>query len=423
MAATLPGVNTTLIDTYSALEASRDVFTDRVAIIARTGSSADADYAHDYDPRKYMSLQDVRDIHGADSELYEAFFHALYSGCTDIWLVPIPETAEEDRTEDLNTAYDALYSVRPSIVVPYGRGAQIDIDTDGTITRSVPVFGSSPTFPDGAYVDSSYAYASDLAKACDALSSEGRTCIGILGFYPFSAITASDIITELGEEGSPGTALSDLPLTTTFEIDESEKFLQVVLAEVETAGMGPWPWRSGQTQTYYRSNGALNYAGTISRLIAHDATTGKTVQGVSDIAFRIPRTQMLSCIASNVVAFDVNNGLIRVVDGMTYADDGSDFERLSTVRIAGVVDDMVRRVGQKFIGKGMNMENRNALVTGISTGFGNLIKAGALLDADFKIRFDGPSYTAYVDSLIIPAWELRRIALTIKVNFAGTELT
>ena len=131
MTATLPGVKTTLIDTYSALEASRDVYTDRLVIIGRTGSDADADYAHDFEPKKYMSLQDVGSIHGVTSELYEAFFHALFSGATDIWLCPLPTTAEEDRSEDLLTAYDSLYNIRPSIVVPYGRGARIDVTADG----------------------------------------------------------------------------------------------------------------------------------------------------------------------------------------------------------------------------------------------------------------------------------------------------
>lgn len=420
----LPGVNTTLLDTYAALRASYEAYSDRVVIIARTGTGdapegPDPDYAHNYEPKRYTSLANVASVHGTSSELYEAFYHAQYSGCVDIWLCPIPDTPAEDRTTELNSAYETLYTVRPSIVVPYGRGAQIDIDEDGVATRSVPQFGDSPYHTDGAYANSTYTYVDDLADACADLSSSERICIGILGMEAFDDVTATGMITNIGEYEDYGTLFDNIPTPAELTTSANGKFINLVLAEVETAGMGPWAWRNGTTTSYYRSNGALNYAGLISKLAVDDAPTNKIVSGISNIGFKLSRNQTLACIAKQVVTFNVNNGIVRVDDAMTYAPTGSDFQRLSTVRIIAVCDDMIRRVGQKFIGKGMRIDTRNSFTTAIASGFDNLMSSGIILEADFRVRYDGANYTAYVDAVVVPAWELRRIEFTIQVTFQG----
>jgi len=425
MAATMPGINTTLLDTFSALDVSRDAFGDRVVIVARTGTGAapvgpDTNYDnHVGEAKHYTNLADVATIHGTGSELYEAFYHAQYAGCTDIWLCPISGTAAADRSADLIAAYESLYAVRPSIIVPYGRGAQIDIDADGVITRTVPQFGASPQFTDGAYAESAYGYLEDLADACADLSNTERICIGIMGFEALDAITSAGLITAIGTEDSPGTALTALPDVDTFVVPGNGKYVNVILGEVETAGMGPWAWRRGLTTSFYRSNAALNYAGLICRTAIPDAPTNKVVNGISNVAFRLSRNQTLACISKNVVTLNINNGITRVDDSPSYAEFGSDYQRLSTVRIMAVVDDMVRRVGQTFIGRGMRLETRNSFITALSSGFENLMSAGILLEADFRVRFDGPTYTAYVDALVVPAWELRRIEFTVRVTFQG----
>jgi hypothetical protein len=183
--------------------------------------------------------------------------------------------------------------------------------------------------------------------------------------------------------------------------------------------MGPWAWRRGSTTEYYRSNGALNYAGLVSRLALPDAPTNQIVSGVSNIGFRLSRNQTLACISKKLVTFNTLNGVVRVDDAMTYADDGSDYDRLSTVLICGQVDEMVRSIGRKFIGRGMSVFTRDSFITAIGGGLDNLTAAQLLLQADFRVRFDQPTHTAYVDVVIVPAWELRRIAFTIGVKFQG----
>lgn len=413
MTATLPGIQTTLVDNYSALRVSNEAYGDRVCIIGRTGSEADLDYAHLNEPRKYTSLTDVATVHGDDSELYEAFFHAQFAGCADIWLVPLVVTPAQDRSTELVTAYDSLTSIRPSVILPYGRGAKINISADGVVTRSVPTFGASPGFTDGAYANSTYGYLQDLADACEDLSTDERVCIGILGCEAIDTITPTGLVAAIGTEDSPGTLLEDLPTLT----GDTGKFVSVVLGEVETAGMGPWAYHRGVATEFYRSNGALNYAGLVTNLTPPDAATNKMLNGISDIGFRLSRKQTLACIANNVVTLSVNNNVIRVDDAMTFASIGSDYTRLSTMRILAIVDDMVRRVGRKFIGKGMSQSTRDSLQTALGSGFGNLISAGILNEADFRVRFVGAEYTAYVDVVCVPAWELRSIQFTIQVSF------
>ena len=419
MTTTMPGINTTLQDTFSALEVSKDTYADRVVILARTGSDSSSDTNHLFDAKRYTSLNDVATIHGEESELYEAFYHAQYSGCVDIWLCPLPFTSDVDRETDLETAYEMLYTIRPSIVVPYGRGAKISIDSEGVVTRSVPVEGSGD-FADGAYADVS-TYLESLADACASLSDQERICIGIIGCSAFASVTPSSMVTNIGTETSLGTFFSDVPNVSTFTTPDNGKFVNVVMTEVETAGMGPWAWRKGVEggTVYYRSNGALNYAGLISKLSVSEAPTNKNVSGISNIAYKLSKNQTLACISKNIVTFNVSNGVVRVDDAMTYAPVGSDFTRLSTLRICATVDDMVRRIGAKFIGRGMRIETRNSFSTNIASGLESLLNAGVILDADYRVTYDGPNYTAYVAVVIVPAWELRNIELTIQVTFQG----
>lgn len=420
MAATMPGISNTLQDTFSAMRVSSEAYGDRVVIIARTGTDFDITYTggqHEFEAKNYVSLADVETVHGKQSELYEAFYHAQYAGCADIWLCPLPATPENDRHDDLKTAYETLSTIRPTFVVPYGRGAYVEITDVGAMTRSVPVFGTSPTYVDGAYADSDISYLEDLADACASLSNEERICRGVLGMYPIASIIPTGLISAIGEEGNLGTSLDALPLVSEFATAENGKYVSVVLAEVETAGMAPWAWRKGNATHYYRSNGALNYVGLVTRLTPPDAATNKIMTSLSDIGFRLSRKQTLACISSHVVTFNVKNGVVRVDDARTYAEDGSDYQRMSTMSIIAVVDDMVRRVGNSFLGKGMRTETRDSFETSLASGFNNLMSAGVILDADFRVRFNGPTYTAYVDITILPAWELRNIQFTIQVSF------
>jgi hypothetical protein len=226
-------------------------------------------------------------------------------------------------------------------------------------------------------------------------------------------ISSSGLVTEIGTEDNPGNLLGDLPTLT----GDVGKYVSVILGEIETAGMGPWAWHRGVATSFYRSNGALNYAGLVTNLTPPDAATNKILNGISDIGYRLSRKQTLACIANNVVTLSVANNVIRVDDAMTFAEVGSDYTRLSTMRILAIVDDMVRKVGRKFIGKGMSQSTRDSLQTALGSGFGNLMSAGVLNEADFRVRFVGSEYTAYVDVVCVPAWELRAIQFTIQVSF------
>jgi hypothetical protein len=67
MTATMPGISNALQDTFSAMRVSSESYGDRVVIIARTGSGADTDLAHDFEARNYVSLQDVGVVHKTSS--------------------------------------------------------------------------------------------------------------------------------------------------------------------------------------------------------------------------------------------------------------------------------------------------------------------------------------------------------------------
>ena len=80
-----------------------------------------------------------------------------------------------------------LFTIRPTIIVPYGRGAKISIDADGVITRTVPTFGSSPGVTDGAYADSTFDYAEDLAAICAEITASEKTSASVSNNVPRGA--------------------------------------------------------------------------------------------------------------------------------------------------------------------------------------------------------------------------------------------
>lgn len=416
--ASIPGVTTTLNDGYFALSNVPNSASERLVILARTLS--DATVGHHYNPVKYTSLSDVVTAHTASSECYEAFFHALFSGATDIWLCPLPSAGT--RGEQLSSGYANLESIEPTIIVPYGRSALVSVDASGTETRTVPTGDTL-----GA-VATSGTYLATLASACYTLSTNARQCIGIMGIEPPASITASGINdwimgTSTNPDGPSGTLITATGTANSFPTGISDTFaryVSVVVDECETAGMRSWDWKYGGTATFYRSNGAINYAGLLCQLDPHDPPTNKVVRSISYRPFKFSVTQ-LKALSSyfRAVSFKQrpDENLIKVCDSPTYASSGSDFRRISTIRIVGAAISAVNTAAGKFIGKSMSLWNQNALKTAVISALDALKTGQAINRYSYSIEFLPAENAANITLILEPAWELRIIRTTVSVTF------
>jgi hypothetical protein len=416
--ASIPGVTTTLNDGYFALANAPKSAQERLVILARTLSNATT--GHHFNPIKYTSLADVATAHTSSSECYEAFYHALFSGASDIWICPLPSSG--DRGLQLSSGYANLEAIEPTIIVPYGRSSSVSIDASGNETRTVPTGDAL-----GA-VATSGTYLATLASACYTLSTNARQCIGIMGVEPPASITASGINdwimgTSTNPDAPSGTLVTATGTVNKFPsniTDAFARYVSVVMEECETAGMRGWDWRYGGTTAFYRSNGALNYAGLLCQLLPHEPPTNKVVKSVSYKPFRYSITQ-LKAISSyfRAVSFKQrpDDNIIKVCDSPTYASSASDFRRLSTIRIVGAAISAVNTAASKFVGTNMSLWNQNALKTAIVTALDELKKGQAINRYSYSIEFVPTENAANITLILEPAWELRIIRTTVSVTF------
>jgi len=414
----LPGVSVSLYDGYYAISTVQSKYTDRIVLLARTNATGST-AGHHYTPIRYSNLADVASTHGASSECYEAFYHALQAGATDLWLCPLPPTptGNTNRVAQLVSGYNNLDGIEPTLIVPFGRAAYIAVDASGAITRTVY---SSTGDEHGARADVS-TYLADLASACSTISTTNRQCMGVIGVHPPAAIDAASLtaytIGSTGTVDTPkGTLANALP---TGIADSLARYVSVFVGEVETSGQVPWGWRPGSATTYWRSNGAVNYAGIIATLQPHDPPTNKIMRSVSYVPWRWSNNQLKSFVSMRVVAprLGIIENVVRVCDSPTYASSISDFRRLSTMRIVGEAVEMMRSIGQKFVGKNMSLWNQNSFKTSITTALEQMKQHQAINRYSFSVEFVPIENAADVTIVIEPAWELRLIRTTISVTF------
>ena len=95
------------------------------------------------------------------------------------------------------------------------------------------------------------------------------------------------------------------------------------------------------------------------------------------------------------------------------------FRRLSSSRIVGACEDLIRAASEPYIGKQNHSANRNALKTAIKS---NLNKVVGTLIADFEFSMADVSSTAKlsyisIDYTIVPIYEIREIRNNIKILF------
>lgn len=286
---------------------------------------------------------------------------------------------------ELAKAYDLLLDFPADIVVPVG--FYVDVNT---ATKQV-----------------NKENADKLADFCAKASARSGRTIGVIATSPLDNPTPARIALYVN-------TLTDVSFSNLYpgEDGDNGKFINITIGE--------FLFNDGNIGTYSDVQAAA-YAGLISSLRPHSATTNKIVANAVGLKYVLHPQQLNDLSAKRLVTF--RNKLISGIvctDGITCAKPGSDFTRLSTLRIANSVVNVVRQVTEPFIGEALDNNKYDAIKTAIDSALDNLHKDGAILDKEFSVYFanvqDSINGILTVELSIVPAMEVRRIVLKLALT-------
>jgi hypothetical protein len=164
---------------------------------------------------------------------------------------------------------------------------------------------------------------------------------------------------------------------------------------------------------------AASYAGFVSTLRPESAPTNKILPNALALRYKLSPAQLNSLAQARYVTLKERSGGAAVTDGCTAATVGSDYARLSTVRITFAAVSIVREAAEPFIGEPNELPQKNALDTAIKSGLEKMKAAGAITNYRFGItstleqKILGESY---IDLEIVPAMERRKIKVTVSLR-------
>ena len=194
--------------------------------------------------------------------------------------------------------------------------------------------------------------------------------------------------------------------------------------------VGPEPIMvSDKLGTYYGSP-AIAYGALNASLPASSAPTNKALIGVKGMRYKLSNKQMNQITGNRMICFKLknegststNNSIPYVVDGCTCASEGSDYTRLTTVKVVTEVIDQIREVADPFIGEPNTVEQRNALSALISKRLSYLLEQGVILYYSFEISATNSQVALGECSIaltLVPPQELRKITTVVALKSAA----
>lgn len=170
----------------------------------------------------------------------------------------------------------------------------------------------------------------------------------------------------------------------------------------------------------YVANGAALYGGFAINLPSNQAPTNKVLSGVR-LPYPISKTKCDLLVGAGYVVFGDRDRGVTVLDGPTAATKGSDYTRLSTLKIVMEYVERARRILNPYLGQGATGITRAAMQTAIDELGAKMIEEGkiqrfsALVSATAQQQVLGE---ATLEVVLVPAFELRRIHLVIALSAA-----
>lgn len=406
----LPGVKTNILDRFYGLQRTDLPGGPTLVVIAKR-STPSSSTAPDLQPYAATGEQDVINEYGDGSYAHRAYVEASTAGAPNVVIVPLPSDAIFNNTTASITsasvpgnifdmAWESIEAIRADIVVGWGAGSDSTVWDDQ----------ATPATPGGT--DTNYFYADNTANAnnswvkkfgdkCFEVTRDNYPCFAVLGVKGFA-----------GTENATTAQISaglQLPNLASKETISTGHFVNVVSNEFRPLSYASsWGWASGAT----------TYAAAAARSASYEALTGQPVFNIDRFRYNPTRPQVEALNTKGVVTAATDlRGAMRWVDALTFAQDGSDFNRLTTLRIAFDATKAVIATADVYKGKPMTPQQRAAFETQIGSKLRAMQQAGALYASDYRVGYVPVRNQAVIDLVITPAFELREVILNLSVNF------
>lgn len=435
----LPGVTTVIKDRFYAVSRIDIPQGPKLLIIARrTTANGTEDSSgraiYDLDVYNVQGEQELGVVFGPESDIVRGYLEAAAGGASRISVVALPADTTFNHSQgtiasssytsaggsDLwGDLWAAVETAQADVIIPWGRGSSSE-DWDDHSTPATPGTTEFGFYADN-HTDPTKSWARKVATEVAAITANAHPCFAVMGIKPW--VGQTDITGGM----TPGSTATHLGLTNLIDRNDNGivnldnvaddhkmgtagSYLTVVGTEIKPLGYEDsysWGW----------SNGAAMYGGFTCQLDSWSAPTMKRIFNVAAIRYVPTRTQQLSLITKGIVPVALNFKREAVwVDALTFANDRSQYTRLTTVRIVHDAVQVVRDVAQNYIGEAATLEIRNALETSITNGLMGMQKLGALLSSDFTVTYFPRESKAVIDLVLTPAFELRNIEVQVSIN-------
>ena len=300
-------------------------------------------------------------------------------------------------------------------------------------------------------------FAHQLANFCYQQTKNETTCFGVIGMKPPTSYGLADIHTWVGQKpttnaagvitangfgmlghpqvgGSTATKLNPLVFETggrdpgffatesefldaTAKTDDGDKAIDIG-AYLNVVGEWPLHLNSTGSVVGYSQSAAAYYAGLVGRLDEKNAPTNELVPGLR-IPYRAGKTRWDDLTLAHIVMMQQRPAGAFVIDAATFAREASDFRRLTTVRLVGLAESVVRRVSWRYIGKASNAVTKAAFKSDIEEELQKLTKRGYLKRFEFSVTtspLQDIMGQAHVKLLLVVPNELRQVFTTVQLG-------
>lgn len=263
-------------------------------------------------------------------------------------------------------------------------------------------------------------FAEQLAKFCAVASMTNSETIGIIGVRPLPDNAPATIKAKVDALCSPSVNeyyLKDDNGAYVYDDDGNKidigRFIVVVA--------GPEVVFQNEQLGVYAASPAAAFAGVVSALPAHYGVVGRPLQGVLNLRYTYSYSQINRLLGARYVTLHIKPGVagVFVTDGLTAAAPGSDYRRLTTMRIVASAIQLIRYACEPYYGLPNTPENRGAMSTAIESVLKSMKEAGALSDYKFQIfasLTDQVLGRALIDLTLVPAFEIVHIKTTVTLR-------
>lgn len=182
---------------------------------------------------------------------------------------------------------------------------------------------------------------------------------------------------------------------------------------------GPTVTVNHQSYSLKDGLGTVAYIAANTVMLPQSAPTNKRIKGTTGIKYNFSDAQLNEIAKNRMVCFgrkystrgQVLDGAY-IVDGPTCARSGSEYARLSTLKVMREVADQTREVADPYIGEANTIEQRNALSAALSKRYDALVTSGVIIDYSFNLvatQQDQVLGQASLELGIVAPQELRKI--------------